>query len=198
MARSIQRITSFSGGHEGQHVTKFSGADGNGNGAVDEADHGVWSANFGKTLPVPGGGAVVAAKSIVADSHPLDNWRPLTMGEGSNRQTPALAEVGVALSASKLPTIALPAIANGDWARFAPLAEPGAAAQNRLRRGPAAPASRQPTRPCVVAWLALQPDTRERPGAFGAFTPRVNEVANHTDGVHLSWIDEAFKLLASD
>jgi hypothetical protein len=37
----------------GAQVTPFSGADGNGNGLVDEADYEVWRSQFGQTLPPP-------------------------------------------------------------------------------------------------------------------------------------------------
>jgi hypothetical protein len=36
-------------------VPAFSGADGDGDGTIDQDDYGVWTANFGETLPPPGG-----------------------------------------------------------------------------------------------------------------------------------------------
>jgi hypothetical protein len=38
-------------------VTPYAGADGNGDGVVNQADFEVWRGNFGKTLPGPGAGA---------------------------------------------------------------------------------------------------------------------------------------------
>jgi hypothetical protein len=46
----------------GTSVAAYSGADGSGNGIVDQADHGVWQAHFGQTMPSP---AVASAVSNI-------------------------------------------------------------------------------------------------------------------------------------
>lgn len=55
----------------------YSGADGNGSGAVDQNDYGVWTANFGNSLPGGGGGSGAEAEpaalsvELEASSSPL-------------------------------------------------------------------------------------------------------------------------------
>jgi hypothetical protein len=48
-------------------ITPFSGADGNGDGNVTQADYNVWRSNFGKTLPAPiAGSGIIAVASASA------------------------------------------------------------------------------------------------------------------------------------
>ena len=49
----------------GSSVPKFTGADGNGNGVVDQDDQAVWRARFGETLPAVGAGSLVAAANAI-------------------------------------------------------------------------------------------------------------------------------------
>ena len=46
----------------GQNVANWSGADGNGDGTIDEEDYDVWRANFGSTLA--GSGALRSTASV--------------------------------------------------------------------------------------------------------------------------------------
>ncbi len=57
----------------------YSGADGDGDGTIDDDDYGVWRANFGSTLPPgagsgasgePGAGSGAVVETFVADPHP--------------------------------------------------------------------------------------------------------------------------------
>jgi hypothetical protein len=63
-------------------VPPFSGADGDGNGVVDQADYDIWRANFGRTAPTIANASAVAAALVETDGHqpaekdavrPLDN-----------------------------------------------------------------------------------------------------------------------------
>src|SRR5207245_1097836 len=51
----------------GQSVTPYSGADGNGDGLVNQADYDVWRSHFGQTLPGAGSGAMLATTSDATD-----------------------------------------------------------------------------------------------------------------------------------
>ena len=54
-------------------VPAFSGADGDGDGAIDQDDYGLWRANFGNTLPPPGAGSGTGqASSVVSQELQAD------------------------------------------------------------------------------------------------------------------------------
>jgi hypothetical protein len=57
-------------------VTPGAGADGTGNGVIDADDFRLWRANFGRSVPLPGGGAVsavVVAEQQIASEAPATN-----------------------------------------------------------------------------------------------------------------------------
>ncbi len=69
-------------------LTLFSGADGDGDGMIDEDDYGVWKSHFGETIEQGAGSSVQGVKAedphplaAALLPHPLDNSRPLPEGE---------------------------------------------------------------------------------------------------------------------
>jgi hypothetical protein len=66
-----------------QTVTPFSGADGDGDGLIDQDDYTIWRSNFGRALPGAGGGA--SALASIAETgavSPPSNGLPLLISPG--------------------------------------------------------------------------------------------------------------------
>jgi subtilase family protein/SdrD B-like protein/GEVED domain-containing protein/proprotein convertase P-domain-containing protein len=103
-------------------ITPYSGADGDGDGDVDQDDFIVWQKNFGKMLPPPGAGAIVAGTSNSSSSNPASAGSSLAAGqsmsvEGSNLvaggQSTGVLPPAASVPPSKLPeeTVSMPVIA---------------------------------------------------------------------------------------
>ena len=205
-----QRITSCGGKPWVLDVPKYSGADGDGDGVVDQDDYGVWRAHFGLTLPGAGSGAGAATAADFGELPAASSGSELVE---DSRVRP------VAPDAQALETIAQAGIANADELPASrDQGEPNRSVEPRglhvelLAPRSSLPASFRPSRrpfgiepavaasrrdACALAWLA-SPDRERRSEAFEEANTRKNEDESNTTDGQLESLDEVFALLMSE
>jgi hypothetical protein len=175
----------------------YSGADGDGDGTIDQDDYGVWRANFGQTIPPPAtGSGVRSATSSVAPVAPMD----LSMGVGTSmslsvsdpNQTAeplgASGEEQVASQHKNVPPVFAPASSLFAHYRTAVRGSLGATLAPAVSRCDEA----------LVAWLASQPGTKNESQESGANHTRANENVHSADDIHIASVEQVFALLASN
>lgn len=161
----------------GSSVTPFTGADGNGDGSIDDADRIVWAANFGRVLPVGASGSV-EAQALVAGSSFSESVDITTTGE-----------------LTALPSAdALPMVRDGGLERFR------VERSTRLSSLPSSVADRADA--ALLAWLAdLQESRHDRPerAEKASFKRNFASDADHDDAAQplVTALDGAFGQLGA-
>ena len=181
----------------GSSVANYSGADGDGDGVVDQDDYGVWRAHFGQTLPPPGAGSGASSASASAALFaPVGEAQiaaaSLSFSVGEPNQTVVLpgtsGDKRAASQRENLPPVLVSA--SSPFAPYRPAIRGSVAAQPTLAASPRDEA--------LVAWLASQPGAKKQFDDFGTAETLTSEDASNADEVEMDSIEQVFAQLTSN
>lgn len=190
----------------GNDVARFSGADGSGNGVVDQDDYDVWRAHFGQTIAagvesrMQGGKA--EGEGNVESPQPLADSRPL-LATATLRPQGEMVVCALTEPAARDERPVLRATHRPDFGELSRAAPPAmlASLAPRPKSGTVyassvTVAARRDD--ALVAWLAAQREPAEPFDNLGAIQPREYDGPSRADGVTIDFVDECFALLADD